>query len=202
MSLALAQDSDAPTVGTQWTMNLVVDRATGESRVEEFKHVLPDRSSLELAAMYARPFTLRNEAIYGPDIADSLLHFSVLEEQRRASEQLKRMWKEQPFNRSKTFAQKVDGTPLLPQEGVWNSEIGDRVLYSKLVHADDARALLSQIGDDHQLWSLASIVGDWLAIISHQQMILRWVRPDLCPELTPWAGGPRTIFDRLGDSEG
>lgn len=194
----LAQAPDAPTLGMRLTINLVIDRATGSSYVEGPRHELPNRSFLELAAMYARPFTLRQEAIYGPEIADSLLHFSTLEDQYKASEQLRRMWKDQPFDRVQSFSQRVDGTPLLPKAGVWNGEIGDRVLYSKLVHADDARELLSQIDDDHQIWSLASMVGDWLAIIAHQQMILQWVRPDICPELTSWAGSSTTIFDRVG----
>jgi len=198
LTLDLAQAPDAPTLGMQLTMNLVIHRATGSSHVEGLRHEVPNKPALERAAMYARPFTLRQEAIYGPDVAESLSHFSTLDEQRRASEQLKRLWKEQPFNRAQFFSQAMDGTSLLPKAGVWNGEIGDRVLYSKLVHADDARELLSQIDDDHQMWSLASVIGDWLAIIAHQQMILQWVRPDICPELSCWAGNPTTIFDRLG----
>lgn len=198
LSSDLALSPGAPMLGMQLTMNLMVHLATGSSHIEGLRHELPDRSSLELAAVKARPFTLQQEAIYGPDVADSLLRFATLEEQQRAAEQLKRLWTEQPFKRMQFFSQTTDGTPLLPEAGAWNSEIGDRVLYSQLVHADDASELLSQIDDDHQLWSLASVVGDWLAIIAHQQMILHWVRPDLCPQPTSWAGSPTTVFERLG----
>lgn len=182
----------------QLTMDLLLERSTGNVSIKGLKHELPDRHSLELTAVYARPFTLKQEAIYGPDVASSLLHFAALDDQQRAVEQLKHLWNEQPFNRVQFFAQKADGTPLLPEGGAWNGQIGDRVLYSKLVHADDAREILSQVDDGHQLWSLASVVGDWLAIIAHQQAILQWVRPDICPELTAWAGSSTTIFDRLG----
>ncbi|HEX4813535.1 MAG TPA: hypothetical protein VFV66_12375 [Nonomuraea sp.] len=162
----------------------------------------PDAEELAVAATLARPFSLQSEAIYGPEVAKSLVHFSASDEQREMCMQLARMWKRLPLQRMQTFASTSQGRPLLPVSGVWDGEIADRVLYAKLVHADDAGALLEHINDAQQQWSLAGIVGDWLAVIAHQQALLRWVRPDICALLTPWAGTPTTIFERLGVSPG
>jgi hypothetical protein len=154
---------------------------------------------LAYAATLARTFTLEQEAIYGPDVARSLIHFANSNGKRVMCENVERLWGELPLNRMKTLAASlVDGTPVGPPDGVWDGEIGDRVLYSQLLHADDAHAVLDHIDAARQQFSLAGIVGDWLAIIAYQQAQLHLVRPDICESLTPWAGTALTIFDRLG----
>jgi hypothetical protein len=159
----------------------------------------PDTEQLAYAATLARPFTLERAVIYGPQVSESLLRFATSRGQRVMCKQVARIWEGLPLNRMKTLAASlVDGTPILPEEGVWDGEVGDRVLYAELVQADDARTVLDHIDEAQQQFSLAGIVGDGLAIIAYQQALLHRVRPDVCESGTPWAGTPRTIFDRMG----
>jgi hypothetical protein len=194
LSCRVAQEPDAPMMGMTFTVSIRNDTGKPDELI------LPtlDAEQLAVAAMLARPFTLAQEAIYGPKVSQSLLHFSQSAEQRVMCEQVARMWEDLPMKRMKTFSASADGTPILPRDGVWDGEVADRVLYSTMVHADDARALLEHIDGVQQQWSLAGVVGDWLAVIAHQQALLHWVRPDVCPSVTTWAGTPETIFDRLG----
>lgn len=189
-----AQDADAPTMGM--TMNFVIDQSTGLAR--EIRMAAPDAEELAVAAMLARPFTLAREAIYGPDVSRSLVAFADTDEQRVMCEQVGRMWSSLPRDRMTLFAAKLDGTPILPEAGVGDGVVADRVLYSQLVHADDASDLLGHIDSAQQQWSLAGLVGDWLAVIAHQQALLHWVRPDICERVTAWPGTPQTVFDRWG----
>jgi hypothetical protein len=70
-----------------------------------------------------------------------------------------------------------EGQDLLPG-GAPDAQIADRVLYSQLVHAEDASELLDHVQAPLQQWALAGMVGDWVAIIAHQQDVLQLVRPD------------------------
>ena len=195
LSSSVAQDSDAPTMGMTFTVWLRSD--TG--KVDRVEWPSPDRERLAYAAILARTFTLEKEAIYGPKVAESLLRYATSKGQRVMCEQVARMWADLPLNRMKTLAASlVDGTPILPEDGIWDGQVGDRVLYSQLAHADDARAVLDHIEEAQQQFSLAGIVGDWLAVIAYQQAQLQQLRPDVCASVTPWAGSMRTIFDRMG----
>jgi hypothetical protein len=170
----------------------------GSGNVDKVTLPAIDPESLAVAAMLARPFTLQRETIHGPKVSTSLVRFADTPEQVAMCEQVRRLWQELPFRRMKTFKGYTDGRPILPSEGVWDSEVADRVLYSQLVHADDARDLLEHFDEAEQQWNLAGFVGDWLAVIAHQQALLHWVRPDLCASATPWSGTPETIFNRMG----
>lgn len=194
LSCKAAQNADAPTMGM--TVNFVIDQATGLAR--KFLMPAPDPEELAVAAMLARPFTLAREAIYGPDVSRSLVTFAHTDEQRVMCTQVGGMWESLPRDRMTLFAAEPDGSPILPEGGVGDGKVADRVLYSQLVHADDAGDLLSHIDSAAQQWSLAALVGDWLAIVAHQQTLLHWVRPDICERVTDWPGTSQTVFDRWG----
>ncbi len=180
-------------MGTRFTVWVT---ESGQAKRPEMH--ISDLESVAYAAMLARPFTLRNEAIYGPDVSTSLLRFATNDEQRTMSAQLELLWTKLPGTRMHMFASRADGIPLLPVEGVTDAVVADRVLYSQLAHADDASDLLEHISTTEQQWSLEGYVGDLLATAAHQQAVLRLVRPDLCEELSPWAGSPNTVFERMG----
>ena len=197
LSTRLAQDPLAPELGTLWHLTMQKNTTTGATKVVALRRETIDRPLLEQAATYARVFTLKNESIYGPKVARAITYFAVTEQQKFLSEQLGRMWEEQPFPR--TYMMKsAGGTPLTPPGGISDSSIGDRVLYSEIVHADDASSTLEHVSDEDREWALSSLVGDWVALVAHQQWLISSVRPDLCPAPTPWAGDHKTIFRRLG----
>ncbi|MGL5829042.1 MAG: hypothetical protein ACRC0L_05670 [Angustibacter sp.] len=189
LSCAAAQDTLAPKLGTEF--KVVLAPMTGQA---EFAFDVIEPELLAYAATLARPFTLKREAIYGPSVAKSLLRFASTERQRDMSTQVCRMWEELPLRRMQTFSSTMPN----PQEGVWDWQVADRVLYSEVVHADDASEILDHVPAGIKQWAFAGFVGDWFAVIAHQQAILNWVRPDICSELTPWGGCQTTIFDRLG----
>lgn len=197
LSTRLAQDPLAPELGTLWHLTMQKNTTTGAMKVAALRRDTVDRLLLEQAATYARVFVLKKEPIYGPKVARAITYFAVTEQQKFLSEQLGRMWEEQPFPR--TYMMKSDsGTPLTPPGGISDSSIGDRVLYSEIVHADDASSTLEHVSDEDREWALSSLVGDWIALVAHQQWLISSVRPDLCPAPTPWAGDHKTIFRRLG----
>jgi hypothetical protein len=186
----LAQEAEVVTMGTQITARFNADGlAALETNV-------PDHVQLAYLATLARPFTLANEAIHYAQVARSLLHFAKDRPQIVMSEQLLRIWGMVPAARLTMFRADA-GQELLPG-GATDGQIADRVLYSQLVHADDSRALLDQVGEPMQQMALAGMVGDWVAIIAHQQYVLQLVRPDLVPELVTWPGTPKTVFERWG----
>lgn len=192
-----AQDPAAPTMGMTFTV--LLDSA---GVLRELRWHKVDTEQVAVAAMLARPFSLKGETVHGAKVAASLRQFASTSEQVLMCEQLRRIWQMLPLKRMKTFKAYADGTQILPREGVWNSDVADRVLYSQMVHADDARALLDHIDTEEQQWSLAGLVGDWLATIAHQQALLHWICPGVCASATPWAGTPMTIVDRLGVAPG
>lgn len=197
LSTRLAQDPLAPELGTLWHLTMQKTTTTGAMEVVALRRETVDRLLLEQAATYARVFTLKKEPIYGPKVARAITHFAVTEQQKLLSEQLGRMWEEQPFAR--TYMMKSNGgTPLTPPGGISDSIIGDRVLYSEIVHADEASSTLEHVSEEDREWALSGLVGDWVALVAHQQWLISSVRPDLCPAPTPWAGDHKTIFRRLG----
>lgn len=188
----LAQDPGVTTMGTQITFYL----GTEDASLKSFEMPVPDRVQLGYLTTLARPFTLPSEEIHYKRIARSLLYFATTDVQYALSEQLVSIWDQIPVSRTHLFAAQA-GVELLPG-GATDGQVADRVLYSQLVHADDARDLLQHVDTQSQQWSLAGMVGDWVAIIAHQQHVLRMVRPDLCPALTAWPGTPTTLFERWG----
>lgn len=150
-----AQDAAAPTMGMTFT---VVLDSTGA--LHDLRWHTVDAEQVAVAAMRARPFMLESEAINGVKVSASLHHFASTSEQILMCEQLSRIWRMLPLKRMKTYRLSADGTQILRREGVWNSVVADRVLYSQLVHADDARALLDHIDTSEQQWCLDGFVGD------------------------------------------
>lgn len=192
----LAQDPSAPYLGTRFHVVLEQDLRTGEVRAVGVRHDEVDAEALEVAATRARVFTLRGEALYGPKVADSIARFSTLSKQVEMSHQLARLWSAPPLKRAYVMTA-IRGEEVTPVGGIDTGRIADRVLYSQSVHADEASDVLQHVDPDFQQWSLAGMVGDWLALTSHQEALISSVRPDICSEPTPWAGDSQTIFARL-----
>lgn len=192
---SLAQDPCAPELGMKLKLQCTVDASTGETVGTGLRMVLPDWDALALAATYARPFTLERDLIYGEKVANALTHFTSPGNNRDAVLQIVRMWKDMPIERV-TFGSQLEGQ----ESAQWSSGgvLGRKLLYSEIVHADDEHDFLKAFRQEDQRWALAAIVGDWLAVISHQEAWMHAIRPDLCPEVTPWAGDDQTIFHRLG----
>lgn len=197
LNTGLAQNPLAPKLGMIWHLTMEENVMTGAAAVTKLWRAHVDRPLLDQAATLTRVFTLEREAIYGPKIAQSLTRFTVTDRQKFLADQIGRMWEAQPFPR--TYMMKsIGGTSVTPPGGISDSTIGDRVLYSELVHADDASSVLEHVSDEEREWSLSCLVGDRLALISHQEWLLSSVRPDICPSPTAWAGDHITIFRRLG----
>jgi hypothetical protein len=124
------------------------------------------------------------------------MRFAASYDQSSTIDGLVELWERCKKPRSYAFASQ-NGRELIPG-GTNNHEIADRVIYSQIAHADDAREILDHVTTGEQQWSLEGLVGDWVAVIAYQQGVMRLVRPDLVPELTAWAGNPHTIFSRHG----
>lgn len=197
LNTRLAQDPIAPSLGTVWYLATQKDLKTGAPVGIELRRNKVDRAQLDQAAALTRVFTLPGESIYGPKVVRAIARFAVTDQQKFHADQLQRMWEEQPFSR--TYAMpSVDGSQVAPPGGISDSAIADRVLYSEIVHADEASAVLEHISDDEREWSLSCLVGDRLALVSHQEWLISSVRPDICPSPTTWAGDHITIIRRLG----
>lgn len=188
----LALNPGVTTMGTSVQLRL----AAADGQVASLEMPAPDRAELGYLAMMARPFTLEREQIHFRRLVTSLMRFAASDFQRTMSDQVLRLWDTVPAARLYMHAATA-GEELI-QGGTTDRQVADRVLYSQLVHADDAESLLGHIDSQTQLWSLAGMVGDWVAIIAHQQLVLFTIRPDLCPVLVEWPGTPRTVFERFG----
>lgn len=197
LNTGLAQATLAPNLGMVFHLTFQESVETGATAITELRRDHVDRPLLDQAATLTRVFTLGQEGIHGPKVAQSISLFATTDHQRFLADQLKRMWEAQPFPR--TYLMKsIGGTSVTPIGGISDSTIGDRVLYSELVHADDASTVLEPVDDDEREWALSCLVGDRVALISHQEWLINAVRPDICPSPTPWAGDHVTIFRRLG----
>ena len=180
----LARDSHASTMGTQIDFIHVGDNSFRVYRP------IPDRVQLCHLAMLLRVFVLQKEQVYYKHVSNSLQWFAKSGIDRKMSDQLVAMWQHVSTSHRMTILKEgVTATDI---------EIADRVLYSRVAHADDASDLLDHIDEETQWWSLTALVGDWLALAAHQQVLIQRVRPDLCPELARWSGSPTTIFTRIG----
>lgn len=197
LSTSLAQDPLATDLGMKFHFTIQENLKTGEATVVGMRRDTVDRALLDQAAILSRIFTLRKDGIHGTEVARSIAHYASTDHQKFMASQIERMWEAQPFTR--TYMMKsVDGTSVTPPGGIADGTIADRVLYSELAHAEDASEVLEHISDEDQERSLSGLVGDWFALISHQEALMCSVRPDLCPTPTAWAGDQSTIFRRLG----
>lgn len=197
LETSLAQDKSVLEMGMNLNVNLRFNRTTGEQLSPEIAVDLVDMERLGYLAAMLRPFQLSSEAIYFGDVIKGLRRFADTETKRLMVEQLPRLWEVCRRDRLTTFVAHREHGELIPG-GVGDATVADRVLYSQVVHADDATDILRHISTEWQQWSLAGLVGDWTAMAAHQQYVARLVRPDLIPELTNWAGDARTIFRRFG----
>lgn len=197
LETSLAQDPQVITMGTQVHVFMHVNKKKGKQVDCEIRLDEIDPEKLAFLAIKLRSFLLKSEDIYYNDTIKALCRFAKNDQQKRFIEQLKPLWKACSRSRMFTFAANAQGEELIPG-GAGDAHIGDRVLYSQLIHADDESELLDHIGADWQQWSLAALVGDWTAMVAHQQHVMRLIRPDLIPKRTAWAGNALTIFKRFG----
>lgn len=152
---------------------------------------------VEVMAM-ARIFVLQTDGLHWQGLCKALDHFCDDDRLRVGLGDLRKMWEDQPFKRYRTEIFDKSGESNFPSEGVWDGKIGDRVLYSQLVHANEASDILDEIDDTVQMQAATTLAGDWTAIIAFQEMLISRICPDLCEQLTEWDGHPFTIFERLG----
>ena len=194
---SLARDPQVITMGTQVHVSMLVNKKTDKPVDSEIRLNEIDPEKLAFLAIKLRPLLLKSEDIYYNDTIKALCRFAKNDQQKRFVEQLKPLWEGCSRSRMFTFAANAQGEELIPG-GAGDAHIGDRVLYSQLIHADDESELLVHIDAQWQQWSLAALVGDWTAMVAHQQHVMHQIRPDLVPKKTAWAGNALTIFERFG----
>lgn len=197
LGTVLAQDASILTMGTGFNMAAEFSRSTGENLGVQVSYPSFDQERLGYLATLLRPFGLKQDPIHYVKVVESLAKFAPAGLEQETVGQLSPLWEMCQHNRLSFFSASAKEGELIPG-GVGDAKIADRVLYSQLVHADDASEPLDHVPPEIQQWALASIVGNWTAMASHQQGVAHLVRPDLVPEITAWAGTPNTIFKRLG----
>lgn len=197
LQATLAQNGAVVKMGTTLRLDQRFDPESPEEAQMELSIGLVDREKLAYLATQLRPFVLAKEAIYYVDLVEGLRLFAGTESDRVMVEQLNTLWEKCSNSRMTVHVSNPREGQLIPG-GAGSARIADRVLYSQVVHADDASDILDHMPDEWQQWSLSTLVGDWAAIAAHQQYVMHCVRPDLVPELTNWAGDYLTIFHRFG----
>lgn len=188
LSCTLAQSDDVLSAGQQLVVH--IDRL-------EFRQASAGRDAVTAAATTARVFTLKKEAIHYSKVIDSLQAQNSDPRYDGILDGLLERWDLMPRHRSTTYVRNDDGTGL-PPAGVTDAKIADRVLYSELVHADDAAAILDHLHDDQKQWALTAMVVDWICLVAQTQHLMRLIRPDLVPQVTPWTGDSLSLFERWG----
>lgn len=197
LGTVLAQDASILTMGTALNTTFQFSLATGENLGVEVSVPTIDRESLGYLATQIRPFQLEQEPINYEKVVEGLVRFAAPGLGQEIVGQLSPLWKLCARDRLSVFSASTEDGEQIPG-GVGDTRVADRVLYSQIVHADDASELLDHVPLALQQWSLASFVGNWTAMLAHQQVVAHFVRPDLVPEVTAWAGDSSTIFKRLG----
>lgn len=196
LSSSLAQRPAVVKMGTTLRLDFILDHSTQE-RSGELSIELVDNEALAILATKLRPFVLERESIYYRGLIKGLRRFADTDQNKIQVEQLLELWDMCSRSRMTARVSSAKKGQLIPG-GAGGYEIADRVLYSQIVHADDASDILEHISEEWQQWTLATLVGDWAATVAHQQYVMHCVRPDLVPELTKWAGDYLTIFRRFG----
>lgn len=203
LSSNLAQDSRCIKMGMELTVSIV---ATEDP--EKFNIIfpsssnLPDFDAMDAAVTKFRPFTLKQENIYWERVLESLRRGTEDKNLRENIDLLQWYFQNIPFTRFHFMAVNIEtGEDILPS-GVTNAVVGTRYLYSEVAHADDDEALLGNINKPGQVFSYACLVGDYIALTATLESVINNVYPELCPELTSWAGDPTSINIRqFGEQE-
>lgn len=191
LSARLAQKPVVLDMGTTFKV-----RVLGAQIDFSFVNADIDQADLEHLVTLIRPCTLTKEEVQAEKINESLGRFAVTRAHEVYVEQLPGLLK--MTGGSRMYLSKWNGATGEEVIPSWTPDrvVADRYTYSELVHADDASALLDHVDDENQLWALAGFAGDWVAYLAHVQGVAHELRPDLVPELTPWAGTAWSVFER------
>lgn len=194
LSSTLAQDPRCIKMGMAVTLSIVRDEDSKKFNIIIPADLnLPDFDAMDAAMIKFRPFTLKQENIYWERVLESLRRGTEDKKLRENIDQLQWFFQNVPFKRFQIMAANIEtGEDILPP-GVTNAVVGTRYLYSEVAHADDDEALLGNIDKLGQTLSYACLVGDWIALAAVLESVIKNVYPELCPELTSWAGGPTSI---------
>lgn len=181
----------------KFNVTVLVDRKTKQQSGAEVKYPELDQEKVEHLAALLRPLQLDSEAIHYNKITEALLQFAQTDNQHTTVQQIPQLWSRASQGRMSMQVFSKDFSEVL-LSSTNDVEIADRVLYSDVVHNDDAATMLDHVSSKQQAWALAGTAGDWIALAAHQQYLAHLIRPDLVPELTSWAGNPYTIARRFG----
>ena len=194
LSSTLAQDPRCLKMGMRLTFSIVPDEGSKKFDIILTEDLnLPDFDAMDAAMIKFRPFTLKQENIYWERVLESLRRGTEDKKLRENIDQLQWFFQNVPFERFHIMAANIEtGEDILPL-GVTNAVIGTRYLYSEVAHADDDEALLGNIDKPSQASSYACLVGDWIALAATLESVIHNIYPELCPELTSWAGDPMSI---------
>lgn len=198
-----AQDPLCVRMGMSIKSAIQINLKTGEKSWApmDFTSELPPRDALDAAMIQARPFMLEKEGIYWKYVISALERRTNNEEHLAYCDILRNLFSSVPFKRMEFFAANVKTKEKLLPQGVTNAVVGDRFAYSQVAHADDASDILDNIREPEQIWSYAGMVGDWIALISALETLIHLVCPEVCPQVTEWAGDPQSINLRSGASQ-
>ena len=197
LSSTLAQSPDVLGAGQQIVARFDPDTGTATRII--FKPSSAGSDAVAAAAAIARVFTLKGEHIYYGKVVDSLRALAPDLRYAEILDGLQERWDRTPVNRSTTYVRNADGTGL-PEGGVTDGRIANRTLYAKIVHADDAAAILDHISDEQELWALTAMTVDWICLVAQTQHLMHLIRPDVVREITPWTGDPTSLFERWGSN--
>lgn len=194
LTSTVAQDERCIRMGMQMKINMIPNEETGTNSIDlNFGSGLMDEELMEIALTRARPFMLGSENIYYVRVLESLRRGTQDKHLLEQCDNLQYAFEQVPFNRMQFFVADTETHTKLIPDGVTNAVVADRYNYSELAHADDAEDVLKHIKQPMKLFSLASSVADHIAVLAALESLIHRIFPDVCPELTSWAGSPETV---------
>ncbi|WP_417288496.1 hypothetical protein [Corynebacterium variabile] len=200
LSLEFAQSEGAVTAGLpEFKVEIVpgADGAAPHVSMVNRTDTRVSRSVVMDTAGTARVFLLSQEEVHYKKLIKSLRRFAKTEIQFAAVEQLERLWLNSRSNRYRIEVIDPNGVTQFPEDGAWDGDIADRVVYSQFAHADDASNILDHVGDVEQLQAVTTLAGDLVAIVAFQEAVILQIFPELGSELTHWQGDPNAIQRRF-----
>lgn len=199
LSSDFAQSEVSPIAGVP-KFTLMMQKRLGETEFQptSFKRVDEPAPLPQLIQVLitSRVFVLGREQLHWQKLAGSLRRFTDDDRLRLGIDALSELW-ERYLSTRYNFHVSGPGVEDFPKEGVTDGKIADRYMYSQIAHSDDAHAILDEVDDREQIQALTTLAGDCAGIVSFQEKLISDIFPERYPEITSWAGDPRSIFYRL-----
>ena len=146
----LAQREDALKLGQQIHLNLIVDKATGGSHVENLRLTIPPKEQVAYSLTLIRPLTLKSDRLAWNKVLPALEAFRSEGDSKNHERlaELNAAWSSYPVRRMRIMQAPIDPDAVGPRIDSWDNDIARKYLYGDLVHGDDNAELLDALGDD------------------------------------------------------